>query len=128
MYRKHGTHPASGRRIQGGFECLGRQETGLAVHIGENDLSAGHMRRVRGRSEGHGGNDHAIARSQLQRQSGEVQRRRPARADDGMGRTNAIRQGALEALDHRPRRKPLAPEYGDDGVDIVIIEAGPTIR
>jgi hypothetical protein len=100
---------------------------GIRINIGEHDIKAGENIGAGSRDESDRWNNHSITRLQIGRASGEVERRRPTVAYNGMVRPDRLRECRLESLNRRPGREPIATEHVDDRRNIIFFDEMPTV-
>ena len=88
----------------------------VRVDVDEHRLRAAQLDRVRRRGERVGGDDHLVARPDLEREQGEMERRGPRRDGRRVRRADRTRDRGLELLDLRAHRElPGAHDLRDRG-------------
>ena len=120
FYRPPGPLDRSGQRS-------GRHQPGVGIHIGKNHVGPAIARRIRGRHEGHGGNNADIARLCTRRRQCQMKRGRPVGTGHGMLHLDGFGKSGLEPVDRRSCRQPVATQHLGHGLDIALVDRLATI-
>ena len=121
--RRRQTTGSQARNLPRGVGEIHVQRHGIAVH--ENRNGAQVPDNFPGRREGHGRDENARSRRQLQRLYGEVQRCGARVHRNGMASSDRGGKLLLEPLHTRPGRQPARAEGGDDLLDLALPDRGP---
>ena len=114
-----------GARRDGGRELLRAGDVGPRRHVAEDRRRAAEERGAGRRGEGVRGHHDLVARPDVEREVGQVQRRGAVRAADREGRSGGGRHRPLVLREHRPEREVAAGEHALHRGQLRLAQVGP---
>ena len=109
------------------LEVLRRQQPCVGVHIGKNDVGAGHANSIRRCQKRQRRHDHGIPGTDPEGVDGEVQRRRAAVARNRVPGAGRHREGRFERLDRWTGRQIVTGQGPSHGIQVVLFDRLPAI-
>ncbi len=120
----NGHHRARSRR-HGGCDGCGVDEERVRIDVDEHRSRSAQLDDVGGCGKRVRGNDHFVARADLQGKQREMERCGSGRDDGGMRRAHGLRQRGLELADLRSHRQLTAFDHLPDGRELSLADIRP---